>query len=233
MVYIKRLILVVFFLPIVCVAQSKFYVQGIVGQYSMKEMKKFQHELNEDIVSAGIASKAVTTFPMSLQVTVGYDKILSDKYSIGGYLNYAVTKGHNHYGDYSGEINFDQNVSRILLGCKAAMRLGHGFEFYGKIGVNYSMLTLESETNIYNSSTERDALEFYSIGINAEPGISWSCTYKKLLLSLQAGHEINLQGKTIFKDNKDLHLINDEGEKVIIDWSGIRLGFGVAYKLGQ
>jgi hypothetical protein len=229
----KALILAVFLLPVVCVAQSKFYIEGIVGTYSMKGMKEFQNELNNDIVSSGFHTKVLADFPMSMQVTAGFDKILGDKYAIGGYLNYAFTKGHIHYGDYSGELYTDQNVSRILLGCRAATILAGGFEAYGKVGFNYTMLDLDFVTNIYGGPSQRDVLEFYSTGINIEPGISWTYSYKKLLLSLQAGYEISLQGKTIFKENNEAHLLNDAGGKVIINWSGMRLGLGLAYKLGQ
>jgi hypothetical protein len=229
----KRLILVLFLLPITCVAQSEFYIQGIIGQYSMMEMKKFQDELNNDIVSSNISTKIVTDFPMSLQIEAGCDKIYEDNYSLGGYLNYAFTKGRIHYADYSGEIYSNQNVSRILLGGKAAKNLQSGFELYGKLGLNYSMLQLEFVTNIYGAESKFNAFEFYSLGINIEPGISWSYSYKKLLISLQAGYELNLQGKTIFRDNKDAYLLNQDGDKVIINWSGMRLGLGLAYKLNQ
>jgi len=230
---LKGLLLAILLFPIVCVAQSKFYIQGIIGQYSMKGMKKFQEELNSDINESGYPTEVVTDFPLSLQVELGFDRYFGDDYSIGVYLNYAFTKGRIHYRDYSGEMYSDQDISRIVLGGKASKFLDYGFSLYGKAGLNYSMMELQFVTDIYGAGSNTEGFEFYSIGVNIEPGISWLYSYKNFSFSTQFGYELNLQGKTMFKESEDAHLLNQDGDKVIIDWSGLRLGLSLAYILGK
>jgi hypothetical protein len=234
MLFIKSLKLIVFLSPIVCIGQSKVYFQAVAGNYAMREMKQFQTDLNDDFWSSGFATKVVSDFPKSLQVTVGYDKMLSsEKYSIGGFLNYGLTKGRLHYGDYSGQIYADQNVSRLQIGARGSASIAGTFAFYSNIGFNYTKLDLELNSIIYNGSSVNNDHKFHSIGINLEPGFCWSYNYKKLISSLQVGYEINVQGKTVYQEDKQSVLINGSGEKVAIDWSGFRLGIGLGYRLRQ
>lgn len=227
----KRLILILTFLPALCFGQYKIYVNGIVGQYSMKDIKIFQAELNDDLTSSGVPTKIVSEFPASVQLDVGLDKIYESGFSLGGYLNYTFTKGRMHYRDYSGEVYSDQNVSRIVIGAKASKLLQYGFEFYGKVGINYSTLDLEFVSTINNQGYDADELAFYSTGINMEPGISWTYSYKRLLFSIQTSYEINIQGKTIFKEDEDAYLLNKEGSKVIVNWTGLRSGIGIGIRV--
>lgn len=210
-----------------CVAQSRIYFQGTIGQYTMNSLKEFQMGLNSDINSSGIPTKIVTAFPISLQCDIGFDKILNNDYTLGGYANYAFTKGRMHYSDYSGAAYADQNVSRIVLGFKASKFISRGFAVYGKVGLNYSILKLNFVTTINGSGEQTDGTDFYSIGAIIEPGVSWTYPVKSLSFTANGGYELNIQGKTNF--NSESYLLNNVGDKVLINWTGFRIGISLAY----
>jgi hypothetical protein len=220
------------FSPIVAVSQFKFYMHGIVGQYSMKDMKQIQSEFEAGYESSGIPAKSVTEFPMSLQVEIGADKeIPENNLAIGGFLNYGFTKGRVDYQDYSGQTYANQNVSRIVLGGKAAKLLPYGFSLYGKIGLNYSMLNMSFVTKINGVGSDEESIDFYSIGLNLEPGGSWTYMSGKFGFSVLAGYEVNIQGKTMLKEDTDAYLQTAEGDKALINWSGMRMALSVSFSL--
>lgn len=203
--------------------------RGTVGHYSMDDMKGFQNQLKTGFENEGITLKPAAEFPLSLMVDAGYLKAFKDnKMYAGGYLNYAYTKGRLHYSDYSGEAYIDQNINRIVLGGQAIRLLGKGFEAYGKAGFNYSTLKIISFNEVYGGDSNKDNVEFYSLGFSGTAGLGWRYAINKIGFGVNAGYEINIQGKTKFKDS-DSDLKDNRGQDIKINWSGARIGLDVSY----
>ena len=135
-------------------SQTKLYLSGVVGQYSMSDLKQFQSDLQTQYNKLGIAVKNELNFPMSLQAELGFDTPLdqNQSYSIGGFINYGFTKGKIGYSDYSGETTASQELNRFLIGVRLSEKLPRGFHFYVKAGYNYSKLYLDFNSS-YTSST--------------------------------------------------------------------------------
>src|SRR5688572_22721244 len=100
-------------------AQDNVHVRAIYGTYQMRDLQEFQGELAKDFQNNSMPVKITSTFPASLQVEAGMD-FPTEFHTFGFFVNYAITQGRLHYGDYSGETFAEQNLNRFLLGFKAA-----------------------------------------------------------------------------------------------------------------
>jgi len=222
-------------LPAQAIGQTQTYVNAIVGTYAMNDMKKFQDDLINQYQKIGIDAKRELGFGSSLQLDLGVDKIISEEksYTIGGFFNYAVTKGQLGYSDYSGETSAVQDLKRYIVGVKGNHGLSYGFGIYVKAGFSYSTLDLSFFTALNSPpSTTSQTDNFHSIGFILEPGMNWTYNIKKFFLRVQAGYEVNHQGKTTKDTDNNAYLIfNNSNEKVILDWSGARFGFGIGYTI--
>lgn len=203
----------------------------------MKDMKAFQEALNDEVGSSGIPTKVVLQYPPSMQLEVGFNKINqnrngTDRYSFGSYLNYAMTRGRLHYQDYSGEVFGNQILRRIVLGGNASAFVSRRLEFYAKIGLNYSMMKIDFSSSINGVGSDSNSSDFHSVGLNLEPGMCLSFPLKRIVISVNTGYEFNVQGTTWLDTNDEVYLVNENGDQVIVDWSGLRLGLSLGYKLG-
>jgi len=222
-------------LPTQTTGQAQTYVNAIVGTYAMNDMKKFQDDLINQYQKIGIDAKRELGFGSSLQLDLGVDKIISEdrSYTVGGFFNYAVTKGQIGYSDYSGEISAVQDLKRYIVGVKGNHGLSHGFGIYVKAGFSYSTLDLNFLTTL-NSPPSKTSQKnsFHSLGFILEPGLNWTYNIKQFFVRVQAGYEVNHQGKTALDtDNNAYLLFNNSNEKVILDWSGARFAFGIGYTI--
>jgi hypothetical protein len=227
----RYLYLALIILPRILSAQTHVYVNPVMGTYLMKDLKLLQKELNDDYNEQGIQAKTVLSFPISLQIDGGFDIALSEKVSLGGFVNYAKTSGKVHYADYSGETYAMQQLSRVSVGAKVIRSLGRHFDFYGKLGVNFNTLHLDFFIQLENSPPDQNNYVFKALGISAEPGFRYIYPIGRFTFYSNLGIEVNVQGKTVLKDNKDAYLQLQDGGPVNIDWTGIRFGLGLAYKI--
>jgi hypothetical protein len=53
----------------------------------------------------------------------------------------------------------------------------------------------------------------------------------KFGFSVLAGYEVNIQGKTMLKEDTDAYLQTAEGDKALINWSGMRMALSVSFSL--
>jgi hypothetical protein len=213
-------------------AQKSVYVRAVFGTYRMNDMKEFQDELLKDFENNSMPVKITSAFPSSLQVEAGMDFPL-ENCTLGFLMNYAITSGRLHYGDYSGETFAEQNLNRILIGFKASTSIAKNLDVYAKVGVGLSSLNLNFETHINGaSSSEKEEVKFKALGLSLEPGVIWQLPYRRFLFSISGGYEINHNGKTKFEElGGDAYLINNNNKPVHLNWSGVRFSTGIAYVL--
>jgi hypothetical protein len=207
-------------------AQSNIYLGGILGHYAMGDMKKFQDvQLSELFASTGLKTAKELEFPISLQAEVGFDQWLNSNNSLGVFLNYSVTNGRLGYSDYSGGLTSAQNLSRSLIGVKFQGTISDRLGYYLKVGWSYSKLKLDYSQNIIGAGQNNSSVEFHSQGAVIQPGLYKDLFLtKKFYFQIQAGYEINLQGATLLDSDPNAYLIDKTGKKILIDWSGFRLG---------
>lgn len=218
-----------FFIANAVYSQTSLYLNSVVAQYAMSDLKKFQDDTKKQFESAGIQAKNELSFPVSLQAELGVDKNMGKENILGGFINYAFTKGKVGYSDYSGETSATQNVSLYGLGIKGGLAMGKGFDVFIKASFNYSQLNLKYVTVITGGGRSETNEDFHSTGIILEPGVSWLYKIEKIFLRVQTGYAINIQGTTWYNKNSNEYLLNDSGSKMILDWSGLRMGLGIGY----
>ena len=223
-----KVILFVLLIPMMARTQPRVYLSGVAGTYLMSDMRAFQKELHK---SAGfLPMKIVSSFPSSLQAEAGlvYSLYEGEK-TIGGYVNYAYTRGRMYYADYSGSATNDLDLMRIGLGARVARRITEQLSTYAKLGLSVTMLDINFETVLGDNAVEEGNESFYAYGATFEPGLQWEYPYKRFAFYINGGFEINLNGKTMY--DAESYLIDSNNDPVKVDWTGVRLGVGLMFRL--
>jgi hypothetical protein len=227
------LLLIVLLAPGVVHAQIQTYVSCIAGQYSMSDLKKLQQDNIDDLQKDGLKAKTELSFSSSLQIEAGTDVRVAQEVWVGGFVNYAVTRGQVGYADHTGFIRDQQNVSRVAGGFKVQTVLPSNFRFYGKIGFNYSMLSVDFASTVNDVSLQPISIKFNSAGFLLEPGASWSYNFGKAFVRVNVGYEISVTGNTSLNSDSKSYLVTSDKEKVGIDWGGVRGGLSLGWTFGR
>jgi hypothetical protein len=207
-----------------------------LGSYNMKDMKSIQADVLAQYISVTNVSVAKELeFPASLQAEGGIDFKLDEKNTLGGFFNYAITKGRIGYSDYSGSLSFGQDLSRYLFGIKYQLFLKKYLALQSKLGFNHSNLNITSGTFVTGTTGTTTAENFYSNGVSVIPGVSLYHHFSRVSFQLELGYEMNFQSKTYYgKDSRAYLLVNTQSnEKAYIDWSGFRSGLLIGILLNK
>ncbi|HEX5171500.1 MAG TPA: hypothetical protein VFW11_20120 [Cyclobacteriaceae bacterium] len=206
------------------------YVKAVAGNYQMENLKKLQREFEATLLSNDIPVSVVSSFPISLQGEFGIDGTLRDGLLLGGFANYAVTEGRVSYSDYSGSVAIVQDLKRVLVGARILYDIGDNFNLYGKVGLNWTRLVIQTETALVGLGTSKEqAADVQSFGVAIEPGIQWSKKFNRIKFEANAGYEGNISGK--LKNDDGAYLIDNNGGPITANWSGFRIGIGLCFSL--
>jgi len=230
----KKLILssLLLYLAIPSMAQIGFGYKFGVGSYKMKEMNSLLNTIRSGIK---------LQYPVPISITDDFP----NHYTHYGEVTYSIkdnafginitslsSGGRLAYSDYSGEIAYNLNANAVRVGV-----LYRNFFFQTNKGKekNLSLFAEVSPAVTFNSITSngyyktttgrneidpKHIVESKSIGLSIMPnvGLQWNVT-KSFGANLNLGYNAELPGKS--KDIKDTK----------IDWTGIRFGVGLNYKL--
>jgi len=228
----KRIgILFLLFLPTIVFSQKRIYASAIVGTYQMSDMKKFQEELVKG--SYTVPLKIVSSFPASLQCELGVDS-RDSQYTKGAFISYAVTNGRFHYADYSGSVLGKLYFQRVMAGLKGMISLEHyNLHVYGKLGFCATFLDISYASGLTGGTMSSDDLKFTSFGGSVEPGLQWEYPVKRFTFCAHAGYELNFNGKLKYTEADKAYLVDQSGQSVRGDWSGVRCALSVAYHISN
>lgn len=215
------------------VQAQNFYINSVVGQYAMSDLRSIQDdELNQYIQATQVQVKKELSFPLSLQIELGGNYNLDSKNGLGVFFNYGLTKGQLGYKDFSGEVLSTQSVWRYSMGVKYFRILTKHFSLYSKFSYVRSDLNLSNQVTALGAILSSTKIDFYSKGYSIEPGFAVSYTlWKRISAQLVGGYEFNFQGKTFWNDDSNYYLLTGSGNKATIDWSGYRIGLGIIYSI--
>lgn len=223
------------FILISCSLQGqhfKFRVNTGYGFYQLKELKMFQKSI---LNYAPVLPKAVEKFPGYLNYNFAFEYSPDGYKSFGTDLTLYNTGARNHIKDYSGEYKLDM----LLNGYRIGISYNRLFDFMGKtrvyaqlkLGALFSRLQLKEYFTVYNAGENSTSYTFVSTMITAEPTVGITRPLgSRFDLNCGVGYEINPASRLHLQGHKDNYLVMN-GERVYINWSGIRVMAGVGFKL--
>ncbi len=226
---IKRLLFIALFFAYfqtVFGQQIEFRPQVGIGTYSMSDLKGL---LKESVTNSQIGLKTTENFPAYTFYSLDVIHAISPKFGFGITSGFYSTGGRNHIADYSGSYREDIKVNAINVGLLASFKdtlINHFF--YGielGSGIKFSNMSVETDLNIsdYENLTNYD---LRSLGWWIEPQLRFGrIFFRKFTCSVFGGYEFNLKSSMKLKGNSQ----NNSTAK--IDWTGIRAGISLSYKL--
>lgn len=213
------------------VAQTRISISGILGNYSMSDVRKLQNDFIQQQQKGGFSVSASKDFPITPQVELGFDLKASRKGYWGGFFNYTGTKAVAGYGSPPWLIQSQQTITRYLFGLKRSERVSKNFYFVFKAGANFSKLDYQRIVDINSNNTSNQDYRCHSWGASFHPGFSWMSSPKPTGVGFEVsfGYEFNFQKNTAYDSNSNFYLIGSSGQATRIDWSGLRVGAALTY----
>lgn len=202
-----------------------FTAESGIGTYSMHDLKNFQVAAVPDL---GVKVESLSKFPPYFGYGVSIVNYFNSGIGLGITSNYFSTGGTNYYEDYSGSYKFNLLTHAYNIGTVFSIRnlRGNHLNTYFEIGqgLKFSRLSLSEELVVIDPVLSV-SYNFLSTSWWIKP--VYRVDYMFLdCLSAGAflGAEINPKSKLHLKGNHEAILLTNEGEKITINWSGIRFG---------
>jgi len=206
------------------------------GSYEMNDLKGLQSEQAKIISdSLNTTPKTMYDFPAywGFRVSTSYVK---NRHNYSLHFGYNSTGGRVHYGDYSGVIQVDKQVSNnnFALGYSYSIVNSKRFKLTTGIslGIAFSTIDAQDLVEIYVSEEkEQRTGKYRGHQFFTSPEICFTyAPFKFLYLELTAGYHHQLSSSAMH-DNSAGDLNNTKGETASPNWSGYRLGAGIGYKI--
>ncbi len=213
-------------------AQISFGYRFGMGSYKMSEMSSLLTELQHEIkLQYPVPISITDNFP-NHYTQYGELTYSKEKHDYGINFTYLSTAGRLAYSDYSGEIAYNLNANAFRIGAiyrnfffQTNSGQKNNLSLFAEISpaITINNITSDGYYEIKSGRNQIDKkhiLESKTVGFSITPyaGIQWNFT-ESFGANLGIGYnaEISSQNKEI-RDRK-------------IDWSGVRFGLGLQYKL--
>jgi hypothetical protein len=215
--------------PLFACAQLQGALTAGYGFYRMSDMKTFQEELHQDLA---LDTRVTSSFPGYWFYELSITSILPNDMVLGGNLSYGSTGGRIHYRDYSGEVGSDQRIYFFSL----SPSLGTSFTLDDEswrflVDLKPGMVYSKFEFDVYQrigQTRDSEDLGFASMNLSVQPTVTVQKKFGRFGVHATVGyHATVVRGKLYFEDNEDAYLLDNKGDEVYADWSGVRLGAGV------
>jgi hypothetical protein len=228
------ILIVVAFLPIIVIAQ-KWTVAGEVfyGTFKMESMKEYQRSISA--WPAPDEFKVVDKFPpyVGYNFLTGYN--ISPRFNLGIRLQYTSTGGRVAYGDYSGELTVNQLLHAYSLGLNSRYRLKNPSDWETYLsctaGVMRTSLTNAYSFHLYDVSPSNYEIHFRSYNYFLNPAIIVNRKFKNhFALYANLGYELQIHRTLRLSSDEKQYLKTSNGEDVVAEWDGLRIGIGICYR---
>lgn len=230
----KKILLISILLCLVIpsIAQVGFGYKFGMGDYKMSQMSSLLKE---------IQSGMKIQYPVSISVTDNFPNhythygevtysLKNNDYGIN--FTYLSTGGRLAYSDYSGEIAYNLNVEAFRIGAlyrnyffQTNPRQGKNLSIFAELSPAITLNNVDSDGYLETQSGRNEINKKYlvtskSIGFSVTPtvGLQWNIT-KSFGTNLGIGYNAEIPGKS------------KEMKNTKVDWTGVRYGVGINYKL--
>lgn len=199
--------------------------------YSMDQLRKQQDNFQAEIP---FDAKMVKDYPAYYNVKGKVEFHISDKHTVGSYVESMSTGARLTYSDYSGSFYLDQLVSATHVGGLYHYRFYKQNNFTAHTGLFTGLIftkhSVESRLRVYDDYDQK-ILHLRSLGVGAEPSISLRYHYKFLHLESSLSYLLNTNSSFHFKDYDDATYQDKEGNHIRANWSGLRAGISIGISL--
>jgi hypothetical protein len=231
-----KLIRILFVLVLIAASVSsnaqKVFISSGYGTYAMTELKSFQSELAADI-NLPVALSQGNTFPGYFNFEFGFSH-KTGHFLYGAYLGYGSTGARTGYDDFSGHYYIDQEIKYFSfggsLGYIKELKEGKLFlELDTRPGIFVNRLGIFERVNVGTTNSEF-SLDFESINVALQPSISLNRNFSKFGIQALLGYHISMiKGNLYLIDDTEAFLLNNKGNKIQANWTGLRcsLGFSI------
>lgn len=217
-------------------AQHQVYLRTTAGSYEMQDLKQQLEITLTAIENLGLEAQTADEFPWSLQLEAGYRIPVIFQSMVCVSLGYTTTRGKVGYEDQTGKIVVTHDLDRYGIDLEWSKELLFNFSPFLRVGNHFTRYQIQQEVQITNLDLEGDLEEdiFRSYGASVYPGVRWSRQLGKLAIQVDAGYEKNIYfGEVKLKEDAEIIVRTPNGDPAKIDWSGFRLGFGLALLLSN
>ena len=204
------------------------------GSFSMSDMKQLQEEFLDDLSMDLKHGRITDNFPAFFGVdgSVAWD---SYKFLLGLEVGYNSTAGRIAYSDYSGKIIVDQFVRAPRVAFSWSWKLRpHNSKWEPLLIFNGGLIFNTYKVNYLLQTTNTrhiDELKFKSINPYLSFGAGINRRIGRFFLSGRLQYQKDIPSDVHLSSDADVKLLNDDGENVGVDWSGIRVAAAIGLRL--
>lgn len=213
-------------------AQFQIAISSGYATYKMEDLKAHQEELRPQFP---VDAKTTVSFPGYLFYELNGGYTFNSKLFTGVGIAYGSTGGKIHYGDYSGEISLEHRLKHFTLstivGRKILLKDRLNLILDLQPSFIFGGLEMAFESRI-GTDVEDDLTSFKSLNIAIQPNIQLERRAGPVFLFIRAGYSQNIFSSKLFlKADDQYYLLDEDGEKIRADWSGLRATLGLSYVL--
>jgi hypothetical protein len=215
-------------------AQLRLTVNAGYGTYSQAELSNLQQQMENNLDNNyEVDTKITAAFPAWLYINGSVGYLITKQLAIGSSVAWGSSGGRISYNDYSGSVTLDMLVSYTSIGIPVtiiikpdskwllALELVPSYVF-NKMNFNFEYVLLDD--------ADGTKLKFRSRNIAVQPGLVLSRHIGRLGFDLRAGYNLTLLKGNLFLEGGDgTYLLDDNDQKVRMDWNGLRLEAGLSW----
>jgi hypothetical protein len=214
------------------IAQTYITTDIGIATYSMSDLKLLQKNIFED---TPVILNTVEKFPPFIQYQIGVKHYQASNIILGGEVLFTSTGGRIVYSDFSGSLRGDQLVNVFSAGPKVGYKISQSNKFALEIEslTSFDFTNLELKNSlIVGSQTDQSSEKFRAYGVSLYPRFNLNYSFKILVLYAFLGGQITvIQNPFIWKEDNESQITLDGKNGLKPQWSGLRSGIGIAFKL--
>jgi hypothetical protein len=202
-----------------------------MGAYAQGDLKTIQQLQEGPFASVGL--KVTNNFPA--YYSGGAELRFLLKHGSLGFLTQLEATGYRSaYADYSGSLEFTQQLSATTLGGVGSIDLFKkkkiGLALESQANVVFSRVDISSELRLTSAPVQQEGYGFKSTSVLLRPALDFSFSpHPKIVLHATGGYAIDFRGELKSKSNTNDTLLLSSKTAAKTDWTGWRVGisFGV------
>lgn len=167
----------------------------------------------------------------------GTAMIAFHRWELGLDFNYLSAGGRAHYKDYSGETGFDILATARSVGFVGRYTVIQKSKVSGFVSTLISGHSSDFEFNefLYIGDDKQDnGFDARSFSFLITPMIGANYKINTLLYAgARLGFSLDTVGGLHLKGNPDAHIVNDDGDQLLTNWSGFKTELAIGVKLGK